>query len=329
MKKSLYSLWSILFAAVLVFLLAGCPGIFNPDDAYSEDDISALSSAVTVLPAGTTGSNGTKSMYVQFGYWPQTIKDKSVTIDESASVTYGCNTYYLGSDGNLYAKCLENGQNKTKRDKYSNHTSVKLSKSNSYQYFKVEPIKWRVLDENFNNTGRLLVAENIVMSDIPYYENSGKNSANNYQNSQIRAYLNGITYTADNTTDADKWTNIGFLQSAFTASAQDRIITTTVSNTSESNPYACDDTKDKVFLLSEAEITKYIKGESRIRKPTDYALANHCWMDNNSGGHWWLRTPRANSSKIALSIFGDDDIYDNDEVNADRHGVVPAIVVSY
>ena len=85
----------------------------------------------------------------------------------------------------------------------------------------------------------------------------------------------------------------GFLQTAFGTDAQNKIITTKVDNAKEQmsydgtngidKEYACDPTNDKIFLLSEKEVLQYSKesctswgdGNTRIRKNTDYAIANN------------------------------------------------------
>ncbi|MBQ7159828.1 MAG: HAMP domain-containing protein, partial [Treponema sp.] len=128
-----------------------------------------------ILLDGTNGTAGTNATYVYFGDWPQTIKAESVTVDETKTIVKGANTYYLGSDNYYYARCKENGYNANY--KYSDGTYVKKlpQKSDeleSIKYFKVEPIKWRVLKEE--NGKSLLLAENILAADIPYYESESR-----------------------------------------------------------------------------------------------------------------------------------------------------------
>lgn len=80
--------------------------------------------------------------YVLFGFYPQTEKKDSVTITE----TVDSRGYYLGSDGEYYAK--------------------KSSGWFDAYYFKVEPIKWRVLETQTDDyTGQeriLLLSEKIL-----------------------------------------------------------------------------------------------------------------------------------------------------------------------
>ena len=275
---------------------------------------------------GTLGKNGT---YVYFGDWPQTIKADDVIIYENNSMEMGDFTYYKGSDENWYVKCVENAYESgyTYSDK---KTKVAKLSANSTQFFKVEPIKWRVLNPNATgNEKKILLAESILTAH-KYASNY-----NNYKDSEIRAYLTGT-----------------FLQSAFTASAAKLIEDTEVDNSARStnpdgddnaalwndgeNEYACDKTKDKIFLLSVQEVTRneygftaynvYGKGNSRIRVTTDYAKANYAYQNTTTGygGYWWLRSPYSNYSYRALNVFIDGN-YDYYMVYCNYVGVVPAL----
>ena len=101
---------------------------------------------IEYLEAGTNGSAGTSATYVYFGDWPQTVKADSVLVYENLNMTIGGFTYYTGSDDNWYVKCIEDAY---KSDyTYSDGSTVAQLSSNSEKYFKVEPIKWRVLNPN-------------------------------------------------------------------------------------------------------------------------------------------------------------------------------------
>lgn len=260
-------------------------------------------SRVTYLAAGTDGTAGTGATYCIFGDWPQTIKAESVTVDETKSVTMGSKAYYLGSDSNYYAKCTENaycGIDCGIGYTYSNGDTVAWPDENSTKYFRVEPIKWRVLNPS-SEGNKILVAESILTA------HRFDDGSNNYKESEIRTYLNG-----------------DFLNSAFTSSAQSLIATTTVDNSAAStnpasnarewnsgtNNYACENTSDKIFLLSEKEattsdygFTAYDQsgtGNSRIRMTTDYAKANYAFQSTTAGdgGFWWLRSPYYDSARF-------------------------------
>lgn len=325
--------------------------------------MSDLTNEVIILPPGTNGSAGTDATYVLFGNWPQTVKDSHITLDATQSEKHGMFTYCLGSDGYWYINSLENANSDSLECTYSNGTKVSKKNTGSYKYFKVEPIKWRVLTYNYNDTGKaLLLAESILMGNIPFSMitnnrliNSSSVYPNNYMYSTIRAYLNG-SYENDDT-QTISYANNGFLQSAFTDNAQSLISITTVDNTesstidSENNltpakDYVCQNTKDSIFLLSEKEVTTATYGFSssnssgidntRIRCPTDYALAhNICNAKNNFGRSWWLRSPfdkikYVNNSMILSSrvINFDGSANALADVSYLDLGIVPALTIS-
>lgn len=82
---------------------------------------------LTLLPEGTDGSAGKDATYMLLGDWPQSAKAESVTVDKDTYVDVGFFKYYLGDDDEWY---VEQGKDK---------------------FFKVEPIKWRVLTEKFEH----------------------------------------------------------------------------------------------------------------------------------------------------------------------------------
>ncbi|MCR4925302.1 MAG: DUF6273 domain-containing protein [Clostridiales bacterium] len=317
--------------------------------------VSAPTGDYTPLPAGTDGSLGTSGTYVTFGLWPQTIKASSVTVDESDTKTAGAFTYYKGSDNCWYAKLAENAYESSYT--YSDGTTVGQG-GTAYKYFKVEPIKWRVLTDDYSGK-KLLLAESVLVN-CKYYDTQDEDRdsgiyPNNYKESRVRAYLNGLSYNKSGTTSSE-FSGKGFLQTAFTTSQQSAIATTTVDNSAASTTdsggnitqatsYVCDDTSDKIFLLSEREATTSAYGfdlydrfvgdsygttsSSRIRKTTDFAKASGAHQNTTAGigGWWWLRSPYYSRSNAARSVSSRGDAYSNNYVYSDSGGVVPALCV--
>ena len=305
--------------------------------------------AYTALASGTDGSAGTSAKYVTFGVWPQTIKASGVAVDETDTKTAGIFTYWKGDDGAWYASLQENAW--SDGQVYSDGTPVGRY-GQKEKYFKVEPIKWRILTENYGGN-KLLLAENILAAlqyyDYDFYENRIINGStiypNNYKHSRIRAWLNGLAYqNRQKSGDCTDFAGKGFLQTAFTTDQQESIAETTVGNSARStnpesypllwnggkNDYACENTSDKVFLLSEQEVTKSAygfdhfsaEGASRVRVPSDFAkAAGVVW------GQWWIRSPCYTYAKYAQFVnkYGraNENYY---FVNAtDNYGVVPAL----
>lgn len=135
-----------------------------------------------------------------------------------------------------------------------------------------EPIKWLVLAKEDNKI--LLISEKAL---------------------DCQKYIDPWTGVTWETCSLRKWLNSTFLNAAFSAVEQKKIVSTTVS--ADKNPnYSTDPgnaTTDKVFLLSINEVEQYFDNDE-VRKciPTAYAIANGadtrnsyvtCW--------WWLRSP--------------------------------------
>ena len=309
----------------------------------------------TVQDNGTTTISGTSFQLVKFGDFPQTIAESGITY--SSSTVY--NGWYLGSDGYFYEACSANPC----QSSYTFSNNVTISSGTTY-YFKVQPIVWRVLKTDNDARTKLLLTEKILTANVSYYGSSSSRSlndttiyANNYKYSNIRAYLNGTKnqYVTDggtsNTYTVD-WSDKGFLQKAFTTSSQALIPTTTVDNSAASttdssgsltqaSSYVCVNTSDKIFLLSEQEVTtsaygfaaynSYGTGNARIRETTDYAKANYAYQSTTSGygGYWWLRSPSYSGSNYARLIYYNGDADGNSSVNGSNPGVCPALSISF
>lgn len=308
--------------------------------------------------------NGTEYRRVTFGLWPQTIKAENVRIEaehcqysipEGYVKTVGSFTYYKGSDSEWYVKADEYTDSSS--NKYSDGTTVGQY-GNSYKYFKVEPIKWLILTDNYNGK-KLLIAENILTS-CQYYSQYNDYIdetlyPNNYQNSRLRAFLNGLEYryrrNSTTTTKNPDFRDKGFLQTAFTESERNLIAQRTKVDNSErstnpdenasqwnegKNPYTCDNTYDMIFALSEQEATKAEYGfpiynnrdnpHTRIREMTDYAKASGA--DKKGCKNWyWLRSPDYAKKGEVRKVGSDGGTNYVDRVTYEGGGVVPALCI--
>ena len=245
--------------------------------------------------------------YILFGQYPQTIKAANVSIISTTPDTDG---YYLGSDGERYAKVVADPYNSS-RYKFSDNSSVT---SGNIYYFKVEPIRWRILSESDGNA--FILCDSIIANKA--YDNFN----NNYAKSDIRA-----------------WLNDEFYKTAFGALQQALIQTTEVDNSAKStgyssNPHACENTFDKVFPLSYSEVTNSAYGfasssstddTARRMLTSDYSRATGAYMSTESSyygnGRWWLRSPDDDSSDYARGV--------NDRGGADYSGYVGYSIVPY
>ena len=198
--------------------------------------------------------------YIYFGEYPQTIKADDVTITDTTDER----GYYLGSDGSYYAKVTADPYNSG----YIFSTKTPITEGPVY-YFKVDPIRWRILSEE--NGEAFLLCDSII--DNQRFDNN----SNNYAESEIRAWLNSTFY-----------------ETAFSELERAIILITEVDNslastTNSSNPYVCENTNDKIFLLSCAEATNSAYGFSsdimeydiaRRLLCSDYSRATGTYMNN-------------------------------------------------
>ena len=253
--------------------------------------------------------------YIYFGEYPQSIKASSVTITS----TVDSRGYFLGSDNAYYAKVVASPFDSAY--KFSSNQTVA---SGTEYYFKVEPIKWRIISENSGKA--VLLCESII--DSSCYDSTN----NNYKDSDIRAWLNGTFYIKA----------FGELEAAL-------IQTVTVDNTLATtghteNANVCADTSDKVYLLSYKDVTNSAYGfssnandvnVSRMKKTSDYAIAKGAYTSDSSqtaykgNGIWMLRTPNDTYTHFIRECNHSGAVTDGGtNITSTFFGVVPAITIT-
>ena len=239
---------------------------------------------------------------ILFGTYPQTIKANNVTITD----TTNDKGYFLGSDGEWYARVVATPYRTNY--KFSNGAPVK---EGATYYFKVEPIKWRILSEN--NGKAILMCDSIIAN----HRFDAK--SNNYEASEIR-----------------RWLNEEFLGTAFDEAQRNFILTTTVDNSVvstgyEENAYACKDTLDKIFLPSYSEVADIEEREIRMQT-SDYSRAIGAYTydapnDCYGNGWWWLRSPYNYKSNYARYVYSVGSVISDRIVSDASGGVVPALQI--
>ncbi len=198
--------------------------------------------------------------FLYFGSYPQTIKDANVNIISNEKDENG---YYTGSDGEKYALLKANPW-----DSYTFSNGEKIIENKEY-YFKVEPIKWKILEDK---NGKVFIFSELILDVHKFDDNS-----NDYAASSIRS-----------------WLNSDFYNKAFTDKQKELIENTKLKDISN--------VTDKVFLLSEEEIENtsygFYSDNDRCKKVTDYAKANHAYEYYNykKNGWYWLRTSYASGA---------------------------------
>ncbi len=223
--------------------------------------------------------------YVNLGRYPQTVVSDTSLIEALNIISETNSLGYIEYNGEEYKK---EGSN----------------------YYKVELIKWRVLESN-NGTYKL-VSEMLLDSQQFYtlneerLVNGKKVYVDNYEYSNVRAWLNGYDGSSYN---VDNYINRGFIDVAFTEEERKLINTTLVDNgksltLDSSNDYLCNDTNDKLYLLSIVDLTNTSYGfvssstaftSTRQAKATNYAIAKGLYVDvNNGNSDWYLRSKVSN-----------------------------------
>ncbi|MBR5964816.1 MAG: hypothetical protein IK015_01680 [Treponema sp.] len=277
--------------------------------------IAFTGTAYSVTGSVTIGE--TQYDLVVFGDWPQSRIKKNIIVGETTTAKMGSFTYYKGNDGSWYVK-------------------KEISEGN-LDYFKVEPIKWRVVAKESNwvyvGNAQSYVYRNFLVAENALVCKRFDDDKKNYADSEIRSWLNNE-----------------FLNTAFTSSLQICIAEDTVDNTEwTAYPYGMTTAQkkrffggdfsysgghltDKIFLLSEQNVTydKYgfsvytdkSEGNTRIRKPVDFAI-----LDYGDGGvNWWLLTACTYNS-CERYVRGDGYANCYGTVTDSSFGVVPALRV--
>lgn len=200
-----------------------------------------------------------------------------------------------------------------------------------------EPIEWIVLEKNGN---KALVISRYVLDAVPFVKGFGKAD---WESSTLR-----------------KWLNKDFL-SSFTDSEKARILdsfvpvreqTTIVDEAGNVITPDVPGTTDKVFLLSDFELKKYLAddpdtwGDEAYAKATAYAEAQGVWVLTKDryktlryteetvpakmigSGWWWLRSQGSEEAKTK-DVDTQGNIRENGHDNGESHdGIRPAMWIT-
>ncbi len=256
---------------------------------------------------------------VEYGFYPQThISEEEIIEKLNLLENPEVNGWYSYND-EYYTKITANIYN---NENYTFEDGTIIINGNEY-WFKCEPIKWQVIE---NHNGLYVLLSTILLDTSSYYVNYITRTindkiiyANNYEHSEIRNWLNSEFY------------NIAFINNSY-------IKVTNVDNSSQtsdsqSNQYGCNNTNDKVYLLSYQE---YLNLGNLECKTTDYARARGAWCYTKTAlgtstlynGTYWTRTPTSEYYYCAWNINsgGYMSAY---TVDGKSHCVRPCITISF
>lgn len=195
--------------------------------------------------------------------------------------------------------------------------------TDSYHYFRYEPLKWRIIEINGNE---IMLMSDKLLDCVPYNRVS---EAVSWQDSYLRQFLNDEFYNH-----------------AFSNEEKEAVIEKQIEN-NPNRSYGTDcgnTTDDKVFVLSEEEVyldtkaTRHgfyaytgVDDPAKRFKPTMYAMARGAWYSPveayRGNGFWFMRTNGYSESSVTY-ICDMGYIYEHgtDVMCADS-GILPVICV--
>ncbi len=291
-----------------------------------------------------TGDN-----YKAFGTYPQTeVTDttlkSNLTKKAGSTDTWTSYNYYINgkqSDFMKYKDIELDGEkyrgvyftsyrpHYTSDDGKHNHQKDNGYNTSTIYWFRYEPILWQILSYD-ETTDTAVVLSKFSIDSQEYYDNKDSRTingktvyANNYEYSNIRA-----------------WLNKSFYNTAFTSSEKSAIVATVLDNSAYSTEYSMYDsnsTTDNVWLLSYAEAMKAEYGfaannvdniGNRTVQTTDYAKSQGINVKNaNKSTSWHLRSADE-SEDNACSVGSDGFVYRySDHIYGTGYGVRPALTI--
>ena len=276
-------------------------------------------------PVYHADTDTTEWSYVYFGSYPQSEVTGEALTEEIVDADYDANGDAMVG-GDRYRRL-----SKVRVNYSSNARSESFYQwdDRTYAYFKYEPIKWRVLE---NDGSTMLLMADTLLDCRQYNRNDGKVT---WDTSNVRSWLNGYSpYNSD---------GMSFSDMAFTKKELEAVETTVV--TGSDNPsHGIDggaDTEDKLFLLSAREVMNPDHGfpadiisytNTRRLPPSDYAFAMGVWLstyneDSYGNGFWLLRTPGSYQQAVSL-VYPYGHVYQDGYYADERYyGICPALRV--
>ena len=179
------------------------------------------------------------------------------------------------------AKVESSSQKEDKNSDYKIGETIEFGNYPQEEDGTEKPIEWIVMK---NEGNQVLLLSKYVLDTKPYNKES-----------------KAVTWE---TSDIRKWLNNEFYTTAFNKAEKGRIQTTLIKNEDnfETKTSGGNDTKDKVFLLSQKEAeTLFSNKKERIAKATGYTQKTGVYVNERTNALWWLRSP-GNGSDAAGTV---------------------------
>ena len=252
--------------------------------------------------------------------------NNSGTYTQNDPVTYDAYNYI---DGNTYVR-VGTPEFESTSTIYMNGETV----TNQASWFKVEPIQWRVLTNDYNSTGyAYLLSELALSANTTYYydytgaQNQSTSGYAGYKSSTIREFL----------------TN-SFYNEALTSKEQAKVTTRALTDTEldlSGEITADTSVTDSVWLPTRADYinssygfsTSTAETSTRCCSPSDFAIANYAsvssWyttparQDGGTTSYW---TSSAGSFSHSAYFVDTSETVDYSAVNTEDRAVRPALL---
>lgn len=287
----------------------GLPGIFVEARAENADD----------------GDQSTTVKIVCFGQYPQALVTDEQLLEKLnlLPLDWTVYEYYSGRGSNYTAERSDymffsdvdyNGQcyRAVRFDGYrSMPTNRPTTAEHSYQddngyfantvyWFRYEPIKWIVLDEE---SGLILSLYSVDSQPFnnqnPPFGRINGGLVNNWEISGLRQWIGGTFY-----------------ETAFSEAEKAMIQTSLIANNGIGGTYNYQDTNDKVFLLSYEDVTTsysdlFSNHQILIASGTEYAKSQGLQIFDTNSSIWYLRSPVSNTHYGVSGVYADGALAEN------------------
>lgn len=194
-------------------------------------------------------------------------------------------------------------------------------------YYEVEKISWKILTPSkFTNDTNLVVSEKVLdvrpfKSNVSSFE---RPYPNNYKESDIRSWMNDV-----GNFEGNSFLSRAFIDSSFIPTVEVDNSTKTTGY-AEDNPYACENTFDKVFSLSYMDYNNiYFDFKNAYAFTTDFARARGTDVytgektQYHNCGCFWTRSPHNLGYNEA--VFVDYSGYMHSIITNMNYGARPAL----